>query len=70
MDGIPDDEDSEPVMLSDSTLAILKQFLTEREVGEKEAENDPFSENWGMSQVRTGPSQMSESLKTKTPHYH
>ena len=52
----PEDEDEEPAMLSDSTLAILNQFLQEQETSKDESSRDPFAEDWGMSQVSSSPS--------------
>lgn len=46
-----ENEDDDPAVLSSSTLAILKDFLVEREKADEECSKDPFAENWGMSQA-------------------
>jgi hypothetical protein len=43
--------DDDQVVLSSSTLAILNQFLTEQKQAQEESTDDPFAENWGMSQA-------------------
>ena len=47
-----DGEDNDPAVLSSSTLSILNDFLVEQTVAEDASQQDPFAENWGMSQVR------------------
>lgn len=44
------DED-EPLALSSHTLDILNQFLAEKKEAEESTSEDPFAENWAMSQV-------------------
>jgi len=43
-------EDEEEAVLSSSTMAILNQFLTEQKQAQDNSVDDPFAENWGMSQ--------------------
>ena len=45
------EDDGEPAVLSESTLAVLNQFLQDRRSAEAESSKDPFAEDWGMSQV-------------------
>ena len=44
------DGDSEPPALSESALAALNEFLLEAQAAAQD-NNNPFSENWGLSQV-------------------
>jgi len=44
-------EDEEEAVLSSSTMAILNQFLTEQKQAQDNSVDDPFAENWGMSQA-------------------
>ena len=46
-----EDDEDDPVALSSHTMDILKQFLAEKSKVEEQASNDPFAENWAMSQV-------------------
>lgn len=43
-------EDEEEAVLSSSTLAVLNQFLAEQKKAQEDLADDPFAENWGMSQ--------------------
>lgn len=47
-----DGEDDEPAVLSSSTLSILNDFLADRSKAQAASKEDPFTEDWGMSQVR------------------
>lgn len=51
MDGAEVVEEQDPLCLSESTFAALKEFLEEQKDEEKLAKEDPFAENWGLSQV-------------------
>ncbi len=44
------DEPDSPPALSTSTAAILQQFLVQQAKAEEDAADDPFQENWGLSQ--------------------
>jgi len=44
-------ENDEQAVLSSSTVAILNQFLAEQKHAQEESAEDPFAENWGMSQA-------------------
>ena len=45
------EEDETPVSLSSATLAILREFLADKEQADQSVSVDPFAEDWGMSQV-------------------
>lgn len=45
------DESDRPA-LSESTMAALNEFLSESQAAAEGAQS-PFSENWGLSQVRS-----------------
>ena len=45
------EDDDDPVALSPETLAVLDQFLKEKNEAEESRSKDPFAEDWGMSQV-------------------
>jgi hypothetical protein len=46
----------ESVELSAHTARALREFLSERERQVQQDKNNPFDENWGLSQVRGGSS--------------
>lgn len=46
-----DAAEEDPLCLSESSFAALKEFLEEQKDEEKLAQKDPFAENWGLSQV-------------------
>ena len=45
------DDDDPPCQLSATTMSALQEFLRERQAAEEAAAEDPFAENWGLSQV-------------------
>lgn len=47
------EEPDSPPALSDATAAILQEFLKKQAVAEEAAADDPFAENWQLSQACT-----------------